>query len=898
MKIGPLAFKPTVAVARLLQGALLLAFATQLLLIACLISLGFIPIPKDWGNALIKKYAPADLTIEVEAIRIRSFAQLEIIGLQVSSTLLDQPLLVAGMSELQLGWLSGPTKRIGVKGLTVTDGTLYMPSVYSPSGKRSALVEKIAFHLTPASDQIHIDSFAALHDEMRLRGTAEWPLTIQQRRTPRNRTTAGLIDQTYKQIAQLIKESARFNPFIHPTLLFKLELLENESVQISTRLSSRRLNHEELIGQNILIDSAFQLKNGQLDSSSSIRFKASKLEAPRLKTSAESVYGQFSQEDWSALANGEWPELEFSAEALTIHNYRIEAPKLQIDPSDYPRLQVSGSADGLKGAAEFSGQIDLETQSAELTAQGNVDLLSLIPKTQLQKLPQLEFSQAPYYALNLSMSPGFELESLQVQAQTQQLTVNGIRFDHIQAKSQITDGIFTIDDLYLRRGPQWINLNFNLDRHSLDYHLGLCGSAVPYEYNSILPGWWTSIFKDFDFSQVEYSYGDFMIYGNAKSKLADLYYGHAQVQKAAYRGVQVDEADLIVLGRGHYTELKDLNAKSGDAWAHGNIAFSSLPDAISAPVSIRIDFEAQLPLEDTAKLFGGNVAEIINDFESEQLPTAHFTAAIFNKAYPHYSNRTYFDLHANSKGPVRYKKVPLDHIDFSLFGRQHSTALRDINFGFAGGSGSGSIDINTPNDAEPNLRLQLQATGADKDTALLNLAPVLGDSIPSNKATEGAVTALSLKLHAQGPTADPLKFKGYGEAELLDPKLGALKLLGPLSTLLEETPLSFTSLTLDRLKTNFQLDEDIIKFTPLIINGPSTQILAPGTLRMSTQELDMRVSISPFANLGHPQSALRRISDFVQSPIPNLLQFDLSGTLDKPRWRSLYDPRNLLPALK
>lgn len=900
MKLGLPKVKFRQLLRRGIHAVLLLFLVIQAGFIAGLLSYGYLPIPALWGNALIAKYGPQDLHIEVSAIRIHPGLQIELLGLHLHSSMLSDPLLTASEAELQLGLIPQRHYQPGVKGLTVNNATLYLPPVYAPSGQRTRLLERMAFHLTPGNERIRIDSFAALHDEIRLRGQIEWPLhsiSPEAGRTSAARTNR-FINRSYELIAQALKAKERINVLARPTLNFQLQMLDDSSVQISTRLSSRTLQHTEITGQNIWIDTEFQLKAGQLNSSSSIQFHAGELLLPRLKATVRSAYGQISQQDWSALENGDWPELELCAQELTIQDLKLDAPKIRIDPNDYPHLQVSGSSDGLHGAAAFSAVLDVEEKSARIQAQGSVDLIGLIPPAAAAKLPELQFNQAPYYQLAAEFKPGFQLDSIQVKAQVNQLSVGGIAFDHMQAACHFDADRLSIDHLYLRRDQQWLDLKFSLDRSSDDYRLALQGSAIPDEYNALLPGWWARIFRDFDFSQAKSSYGDFIIRGNTRRRAADLYYGYAEAQQVAFRGVQLEAADLIVRGRGHYAEVHNLNARRGDDWAHGNIAFASLADEIRAPLSIRLEFDAQLPLRDTEKLFGPNIARILSDFESDQSPTAHFSAAIFNSAYPQHQGKTYFDLNANSNGPLRFKQVPLDQLQFKLYGRKQTTYLRDLSFGFAGGSGQAQIDIETVEDSSPLIRLNLQLQDANKQQALVNLAPLTGGTIADEpRRPDSAPTQLNFNLHAQGPAQNPYQYQGYGDIEIKDPNLGSIKLLGPLSTLLEKTPLSFTSFSLDTLQAKFKLDHETVHLNPLVIDGPSTQILAPGKLRIDTQQLDMRVSVSLFANLGDPKSPIKRFSDFIQSPLPNLLQFELSGTLAKPRWRSLYDPRNLIPQL-
>ena len=96
---------------------------------------------------------------------------------------------------------------------------------------------------------------------------------------------------------------------------------------------------------------------------------------------------------------------------------------------------------------------------------------------------------------------------------------------------------------------------------------------------------------------------------------------------------------------------------------------------------------------------------------------------------------------------------------------------------------------------------------------------------------------------------------------------------------------------------DFLYEDDLVTFDPLRIDGDRTQINTPGTLCLSDQTLNMNVEVKLFGNAGKPGSKLRKIGDLIAKPIPNLLQFELTGTLKDQKLRSLYDPRNLIPNL-
>ena len=93
----------------------------------------------------------------------------------------------------------------------------------------------------------------------------------------------------------------------------------------------------------------------------------------------------------------------------------------------------------------------------------------------------------------------------------------------------------------------------------------------------------------------------------------------------------------------------------------------------------------------------------------------------------------------------------------------------------------------------------------------------------------------------------------------------------------------------------FALNEATVDFNRIEISGPRSRIEALGTLGLEDQSLAMRVSVFLFGNAGRPESGIRKISDLITRPLPNLLEFELSGSLQNQSWRSLYDPRQFIP---
>ena len=82
----------------------------------------------------------------------------------------------------------------------------------------------------------------------------------------------------------------------------------------------------------------------------------------------------------------------------------------------------------------------------------------------------------------------------------------------------------------------------------------------------------------------------------------------------------------------------------------------------------------------SGKLFKSDIATVITDFKTTSTPLIQLEAAIFNKAYSEYLDKSYIDLSANIDHPLTYNDVPLDHLSFKLLDAQ-VTHLREVKLG-------------------------------------------------------------------------------------------------------------------------------------------------------------------------------------------------------------------------
>ncbi|MEC8614378.1 MAG: AsmA-like C-terminal region-containing protein, partial [Verrucomicrobiota bacterium] len=838
------------------------------------------------------------IILRFDGIHLRSDASVEFEGVELRATNIDQSLFRADAAELKLKW-QGLNEMPSVESLILSKGTLLTPSAYSDDGYHRPILEHVAFRLVPSNDNWKVDRFVAFHESIRLQGSFDLPSFKKDSTEASNIDMA--IDTFYKHVAKLSQQKERINCFLTPTVAFKSSHLDANTTQIELSITSQAMQHAKANAEKIQLLGVAQFMKGKLVPMSEIRLTAEYLNVPGFDLAVEDLKVQLPFEDLTSILSGEWTRLNLAAKQLNLQSLELFNPALRIDSKAYPLISFQGASNSLEGAIDLNGQFNALKWSGRVHALGCLDLVKLIPEEFTEKIPKIAYETPPYYELKLDFEEGFNLKHTDLKAQFKALRINELTFDHVNAHASYANGLFVIKDLNLHRQQQWFDLTFSLDTTNSDYHGSLVGSAVPHDYNSILPSWWAAVFENVDFSHSDYNLSDFTIHGNTQQRSPDLYYGYTEASKVSYKGVVLDEAELIVRGRGSYCELRNLNVRTAQDWARGNIAFASKHDDVKSPASIRLDMEVQFPLAEAAKLFKSDIAKVITDFKTSSTPLIQLEAAIFNKAYSEYVDKSYVDLSANLDHPLNYKDVPLDNLSFKLFGRSQATHLREVKLGYANGIATAMIDIFMPLEAENSLVYAFDLKDADQKKALRNLPQF--DHIEDNP--EGRKTnkptredaRIDLNLRGQGPTEDFFKHKGLGYFEIRNDKLGTIQLLGPLSKILQNTQLSFTSFNLSNMHGDFQYKDNLVTFDPLRINGDRTQIDTPGTLCLSNQTLDMNVEVKLFGNAGKPDSKLRKIGELITKPIPNLLQFELTGTLKDQKLRSLYDPRNLIPRL-
>ena len=893
----------------LIDSLLLLLWIPQIFLICCLLIYGHVPIPRDWLNSKLEQNAVGNLVFQAQKYRLQLNGNFEAVGLKVYSQGIEKPIIEAESALVRCS-LTTPAKGfITADEIVLADGTMHVPAVYAPNGKRTPLLEGIAVDVELRNSELLIRSICAQHEDVSLRGAFSIPLSAfakveEEVATPDSDVAqeddSDPLSAFYDAVAKGLSMRSEYRFLTEPTLSFDIRANSLDDIQIEALLSSPQMQYGTTQLSNASVSLSTQYADSKLTFRAPTIIETESLEAPDYDIRAINLSCQVTKDDWDEIFALEWPSLELSAQRVYTQNIRVDAPFFKLWRDAPNVVGFKGSAEGLSGAVNFEGAFDVLDRDGWIGVDGSIDLYDVLPEGMKASLPELAFRQSPHYNVDLSFGPDLSLERAYFDVTARGITVDDITFDQVLARGRYSNRIAEVDS-QVYRGQQAVaaSLRYNHTSGALDVMAK--GTVNPQDYSPLLPRWWGSIFEDFTITKDSEIDADFIIQSNLKEKRVKYFYGSVDLQRIEYNQVPIENGFVVVRGTGRYIEVHLIEAEGGEGSLEGAIAFALLPDGKPSPVSLHLDVQLELTQAAVENLLGEvTYRRIVGDFDFKERPYVTVEGVSFyDKYYPQLADKSYYYFSADSRGAITYNQTPLDYLKIQGYADNTATQLRNVQFGYAKGNGTGDLDIFDQGEESDIICFKVEIVDADEELAIANL-PALDEfeeDFQNDVDPLEGQGRLNANLHAIGPIEEPYELEGYGDFRIQDKELGSIQMLGPLSKVLQGSAFGFTSFELDTLTAQVQLSDGYAHFPSFRIDGPRTQINALGNMKIEDQSLDMRVSVRLFGNATSERNPINRITS-VFNPLAMLLRFRVTGTMDNQRIRSTYDPRNLLPGSK
>ena len=873
---------------RLLDGALGLLLCVQALWLCTDPDANGLPLPANWANAFLGNPDFGGIRVRAEQFTLGWNGRLRLSGLECRDATGGHRVLQAERATVTFGagaaWWTP-------RQVTLAEAVCHLPPEHAPDAGSAPLLRRIHLQLERRGDRWHMPAFAALHRDIRIRGSGVLP-------EPETRMPP---DALYRIAARVAGEAGQLKVFAKPTVAFRLNPTESpEAVAVQLRCSSPALNHPRLSGRRVLATSRFIAASGAgMRADGPLRIRAAELSAHNPDTVAKSVVAHV-RHPWLPGTSTSGPgQIALAAAELRIEHARLTAPVLHLDSAFWPEVEFAGAASGPDGGYGISGRLNAESGTGKLRANGHPDLAALLPPELASHIPAIAFERPPHYRLRFDFGENFNPGRIRFRMDADRWRFRGMRFDSAHVRGTLDDGELRIATARVRRNGQQLDADLRLDTDSGAFRAGLSGALRPSDYNALLPPWWSRVLRDFDVAAGKNVSADFAIRGDLRAPEESRFFGTVVTDGIRYRGVPVNGGTLRIRGGSDEVSLDLRKVRSRGGQIDGRIRFTSAEAETQPTGATRFQLRSTLPVESLLPLLDPDLRQQLDAIRTSRPPNLRLTGILFDTRPPQESGRSFFDLQASVPGDLDFPPLPtLRGPDFFLRIRPDGLYLREGRFSYAGGNAAVAADlVPRANDGAPLLRFRLELNDAERRKALDQLGKAFRENGDYARAeTDAAPGRLDLRLHAEGPADDAYQFNGYGDFTLEESDLASIRLLGPLSRILENTRLGFTSFALNHMAGRFTWEGATLRFGNIRIDGPRTRIDADGTYGLDDREFDMRVTASLFRNVDTGGTNIERVRDMLR-PLPNLLEFRVTGPVDDPEWRSLYDPRNLVPGL-
>jgi hypothetical protein len=857
---------------RILNAALLLLLVVQVYILGSFSLNGYFRLYAPLCQYVVNHYIPDAFEVSFAECKIYPNAHLEIVQLDLQS--LHPAIESVHIHSVQVAPIFAVEPRLGLRLNQISISRPQSELLHSQV-RKIFRIDQIRCDLNKKGAQLNAQSVAVIFDAYRLHGNIKinnlhtfMPTQGKAISWPERHSK---IDDWLTKIHNVSHKFDTRKTFIN----FAIEQCRVGQLTIQSCLQFESIQFADIQLRELAASLRYQYQPQNSVHTCGLFFKIN--EAHYMRT-ANDIGGRAITGHWegthhqfgSLLLN---PKIYLQAPALIIDQVaQFRVPKLDIHFTDPGPVKINGYS--------FLEQLDQKMPNKFSRVQ---DILFHNP-------PILDFSldYSPHNAVPHNMQAKLEVRDFDLQ---------GLALDHLEGTFswQQYNREIELHNASLRRGQDWIKFEGKTHLSNKNYRLSVEAAAIPTDYNPIMPTWWNKVFRDIEFLEKPRCYGNFEIVGRYGQQVADFFYGSVDAENLAYRGVPIDRGHLHMRGRQHYTEISELAVEHGDHYAHGSIQIAGLPDPIKVPLFWSIDLDSSYPLIAYQRLVSPQIAKHIQAFKAPQAPAISLQGKFFNKHYPQYRPYMHFQMNAASKAPIQYQDVHFDDLQFKLAGNSEQLSIYDLQAEIANGQASGQVDFLWNDNSAPSILIKAGIQQADTKKLLNMFQHEERASFANLTPIEESPSKINLEAHLKGLTGNWFEFAGYGSAAIFDKELGRIKLLGPLSSLLQNTPINFTSLKFKTLDCDFVLDSSALNFEKITIGGHSSQIELKGSYDLQLDTIDMHVTLRPLINYADKINPVTQLNKWIQLPLSPFLKYKLDGTLQYPQWRSILDPRVLLP---
>jgi hypothetical protein len=784
--------------------------------------------------------------------------------------------------------------RVELERVRVTGATIAVPAMLSSSGRPQEIVRDLDadFHL--ATRQLNIAQLSA-----RIAGiaiSAHGGLSL-----PRTEAAAPT-----HSIAELI--STGFTTYCRRlvAILDRLDTLEDGSLSLAFEPAGNRI---------AMVEATAFARSFAINEPQAVEFHGLRLSTrqPLLSEPLGTVQLQFEAREMRAplwgtargvravLAGQFRAGFDFAPRDVQLTTESIEAAGLtadglsaQVTPQPLPGLDARVVARFLGAPLAVEAAVNLSERRASLQFEGSVsprllDFIATRWHVDVQKF--FDFAALDCTDGTAQFGPGWKFEKLGARVALRGIKAYRVTLDEGRATVEFDGRRFYSPDASARIGENFARGTYEQDLRSREYRFLLSGRLRPLDISGWFREWWPHFFQQFEFPAVPPA-ASVDVQGVWREGFRTSVFVSADAPKAAIRGAEFDRVRTRLFIRPSFFDGREIYGQRGTGVARGSFTFTNDP-ATHAWRTLDLDLVSTIDPALAIRVWGPTGEKILGGMKFAQPPSVKLTGRFENPG-PAGGLRQSVTLTARTAGAFDFHGFPLEDAAWNATVHDDEISIDDIRARFAGGVATGNAKIRGMGDArqlalETTLKdasLGLAAEAVERFSAEANHRP---PAPPGKFVQEKANVRLDLAATAEGRYADAFSFHGAGTAALRGAEIGEVPLLGQLSELLKFTALRFTS-----AHAAFKINGRKLEFSEFALRGANSAIDAHGDYLLDRHELDFKAKLFPFQE---SDNLIKTVVGAVLTPISNVFEVKLTGSLQKPEWAFVIGPTNFLRSL-
>ncbi len=806
------------------------------------------------------------------------------------------PIVRIRAAYVQLNPWSLVVGRFEPRTIQVTGVNAAVPAMLSASGTAEEIVHELDATVMPAGRDLTIAQLSA-----RIAGvavSAHGAIALPRREAAKPPLLfAELIATHFPRLCrQLIAIKAQLDTLEEPVLHLELAPSDTRTAVVSATLDARSFSIQNPLTahiQDLRIVTRLPLI-GDAPATSTLELTAHELRLP-LEANARGIRATLTGRFLPGGFQFEPRELQVTADFVESSGFAASALSAQLFPQPLPKLEADVVAQIMGAPMAVRASADFADKRASLRFAGGVSPQILTPLGERLHADVRKFFD--FEALDcrdgeVQLGPDWKFGQLTAYAVLKNIDAYHVMMDEGHARIELTGGRFYSPDAYARIGENFARGTYEQDLRTREYRFLLQGRLRPMAIAEWFHDWWPEFFQQFNFAAsppiASVDVGGFWHSDGRQSNV----FVFADAAQPVIRGAAFDRVRTRLFIRPAYIEGIDTLATRNGGAARGTFAYLANPET-HAWRALDLDLSSTLDLALAAKVIGPAADETLGQFKFAQTPDLKIRAHLDGPDAPNGRHET-AQVQAKSRGEFRFRNFPIEDVTFNATVRDDDVAVENVQARFAGGDALGRLKLSGRGaDRRLGFTLTLQdaslgllAEAVQRYTAERNhRAP----APPGKFVQEKTGVRLDLAAVAEGKYEDPFSFQGDGSVALRGEGIGEVPLLGLLSSLLKFTTLRFTA-----GNAKFKINNAKIEFSEVALRGANSMIDAHGDYALDKQELDFKAKVFPFGESNNP---LKSIVGAVLSPISNVFEVKLGGSIEKPEWAFAIGPTNLIRSM-